>query len=225
MELVPKDVPPDKSVGARPSVQEKTTGIGNVGKSPCGGTNDEHQSLKEQGNLREHSGVANQEDTPTGERSGIDLLPRPVLSLRALRLACSFPAGVALDLKERNSRSLIHERLCNQMSLETIYYECALKLSQFSPETEEDRTVHMEIHRKSVAIAVTYALELSESFLVNLEGLNEAAPSYRGKLTRLMMGQIDTFHTSILNNQNIKSVLWKSEKYEQLVDKGEVRTA
>ena len=25
-----------------------------------------------------------------------------------------------------------------------------------------------------------------------------------------------------MNNQNIKSVLWKSEKYEQLVDKGEV---
>ena len=68
------------------------------------------------------------------------------------------------------------------MSLETLYYECALKLSQFSPETEEDRTVHMEIHRKSVAIAVTHALELSESFLVNLEGLNEAAPYYRGKL-------------------------------------------
>ena len=45
--LVPKDVPPDKSVGTRPSVQEKTTGIGNVGKSPCGGTNDELQSLKE----------------------------------------------------------------------------------------------------------------------------------------------------------------------------------
>ena len=46
--LVPKGVPPDKSVGAWPSVQEKTTGIGNVGKSPYGGTNDEHQSLKVQ---------------------------------------------------------------------------------------------------------------------------------------------------------------------------------
>ena len=32
--VVPKGVPPDKSVGACPSVQEKTTGIGNVGKSP-----------------------------------------------------------------------------------------------------------------------------------------------------------------------------------------------
>ena len=31
---VPKGVPPDKSVGAWPSVQEKTKGIGNVGKSP-----------------------------------------------------------------------------------------------------------------------------------------------------------------------------------------------
>ena len=66
---VPKGVPPDKSVGAWPSVQEKTTGIGNVGKSPCGGTNAENQSLKVQGNLREHSVVANQEDIPTGERS------------------------------------------------------------------------------------------------------------------------------------------------------------
>jgi len=63
--VVPKGVPPDKSVGACPSVQEKTTGIGNVGKSPCGGTNDEHQSLKVQENLRELSVVANQEDIPT----------------------------------------------------------------------------------------------------------------------------------------------------------------
>jgi hypothetical protein len=67
---VPKGVPPDKSIGAWLSVQEKTTGIENVGKSPCGGTNDEHQSLKVQGNLREHSVVANQEDIPTGERAG-----------------------------------------------------------------------------------------------------------------------------------------------------------
>ena len=97
----------------------------------------------------------------------------------------------------------------------------AVKLSQFFPETEEDRTVHMEIHRKSVAIAVAYALELSESFLVNLEGLNEAAPHNCDQLTRMMMGLIDTFHKSIMINQNIKSVLWKSEKYLQLVDKGE----
>jgi hypothetical protein len=32
-------VPPDKSVGAWPSVQEKTTDTGNVGMSPRGGTN------------------------------------------------------------------------------------------------------------------------------------------------------------------------------------------
>ena len=76
MGLVPKGVPPDKSVGAWPSVQEKTTGIGNVANSPCGGTNDEHQSLKEQESRCEHSEVANQEDTPTGERSGIYPLPR-----------------------------------------------------------------------------------------------------------------------------------------------------
>ena len=56
---VPKGVPPDKSVGAWPSVQEKTTGIGNyVGKSPCEGTNAENQSLKVQENPREHSVVA-----------------------------------------------------------------------------------------------------------------------------------------------------------------------
>ena len=69
MGFVPKGVPPDKSVGAWPSVQEKTTGIGNVGKSPGGGTNAENQSVKGQGNLREHP-VANQEDIPTGELSG-----------------------------------------------------------------------------------------------------------------------------------------------------------
>ena len=53
-------------------MQEKTTGIGNVGKSPCGGTNDdEHQSLKVQENPRENPVVANQEDIPTGDRAGI----------------------------------------------------------------------------------------------------------------------------------------------------------
>ncbi len=41
-----KGVPPDKSVGAWPSVQEKITGTGNVGKSPGGGTNDNHSGLK-----------------------------------------------------------------------------------------------------------------------------------------------------------------------------------
>ena len=70
-ELVPKGVPPDTSVGAWPSVQEKTTGIGNVGKSPCEGTNAENQSLKVQENPREHPVVANQEDIPTGDRAGI----------------------------------------------------------------------------------------------------------------------------------------------------------
>ena len=70
------------------TVQEfKTTGIGNIGKSPCGGTNDEHQSLKEQESRCEHSEVANQEDTPTGERSGkYTHFQGPVLSRRALRL-------------------------------------------------------------------------------------------------------------------------------------------
>ena len=70
-----KGVPPDKSVGAWPSVQEKTTDIGNVGQSPCGGTDDtctcKHQSLKVQENPRGHSVVANQEDIPTGERPGV----------------------------------------------------------------------------------------------------------------------------------------------------------
>ena len=119
--VVPKGVPPDKSVGAWPSVQEKTTGVGNVGKSPCEGTNAENQSLNVQENPREHSVVANQEDIPTGERAGIHLLPRPVLSLRALRLACSFFAGVALDLKERNSMLIIQERFCKHQSLSTLY--------------------------------------------------------------------------------------------------------
>ena len=91
--VVPKGVPPDKRVGAWPSVQEKTTGIGNVGKSPCGGTNDENQSLKVQENPREHSVVANQEVIPIYSdrrtprlRSGIYPLPMPR----------HVPAGVAL---------------------------------------------------------------------------------------------------------------------------------
>ena len=67
---VPKRVPPDKSADTWPSVQENTTGTGNVGKSPGGGTNGENQSIKGQGNLREHP-VANQEDIPTGELSGL----------------------------------------------------------------------------------------------------------------------------------------------------------
>ena len=46
--LVPKCFPPDKRVGACPSVQEKTAGTENFGKSPCGGTNAENQSMKGQ---------------------------------------------------------------------------------------------------------------------------------------------------------------------------------
>ena len=41
-----KGVPPDKSVGTWPSVQEKTTGTGNVGKSPRGGTNDDAMIIR-----------------------------------------------------------------------------------------------------------------------------------------------------------------------------------
>ena len=48
-------LPPDKSVGARPSVQEKTAGTGNCGMSPRGGTNVDDQSLKVPVNLREQS--------------------------------------------------------------------------------------------------------------------------------------------------------------------------
>ena len=49
--LVPKGVPPDKSVGAWPSVQEKmlsnTTGTGNVGISLRGGTLERRSSESE----------------------------------------------------------------------------------------------------------------------------------------------------------------------------------
>ena len=101
--VVPKGVPPDKRVGACPSVQEKTTGIGNVGKSPCEGTYAENQSLKVQENLREHSVVANQEDIPTGERGGIYPLPKPR----------PVPGDVALDPKgEMNLMLRIQEKIC-----------------------------------------------------------------------------------------------------------------
>ena len=108
--LVPKVVPPDKSVGAWPSVQEKTTGIENVGKSPCGGTNDEHQSLKVQESLCEHSVVANQEDIPTGERAGIHLLPHAL-----------DPEAVMSSLIEMHHK---------HQSLATQYYECALECDE-----------------------------------------------------------------------------------------------
>ena len=52
---VPKGIPPDESVGAWPSVQEKTAETGNFGTSPRGGTNVDDQSLKEPVNLREQS--------------------------------------------------------------------------------------------------------------------------------------------------------------------------
>ena len=51
---VPKGIPPDKSVGAWPSVQEKTAETGNFGTSPGrGGANVDDQSLKVPVNLRE----------------------------------------------------------------------------------------------------------------------------------------------------------------------------
>ena len=61
---VPKAVPPDKSVGAWPSVQEKTTGEENVRKSLCGGTTDDHQGVNEQENCRKHHDTLQQEDIP-----------------------------------------------------------------------------------------------------------------------------------------------------------------
>jgi len=61
---VPKAVPPDKSVGAWPSVQEKTTGEKNVGKSLRGGTNDDHQGVNEQEKCCNHHDTSQQEDIP-----------------------------------------------------------------------------------------------------------------------------------------------------------------
>ena len=61
---VPKAVPPDKSVGAWSSVQEKTTGEENVRKSLCGGTTDDHQGVNEQEKCRNHHDTPQQEDTP-----------------------------------------------------------------------------------------------------------------------------------------------------------------
>ena len=61
---VPKAVPPDKSVGAWPSVQEKTTGTENVRKSLCGGTTDDHQGVNEQEKCRNHHDTPQQEDIP-----------------------------------------------------------------------------------------------------------------------------------------------------------------
>ena len=73
--------------------------------------------------------------------------------------------------------------LCKHQSPSTLYFECAVKaaeIAKFSPETEEDRTVHMEMHRKPVASAVIYALELSESFLLSQSGgiLKRSCPKH-----------------------------------------------
>ena len=153
---VPKRVPPDKSAGAWPSVQENTTGTGNFGKSSCGGTNAENQSLKVQENPREHSVVDNQEDIPTGDLAGIHPLPN------------------ALDPQAEMISTI--EMYHKHLPLESLYYKCAhdcaveaVKLSQVSPETEEDLSVHLETYMKSFAIAVAHALELLEAFLVHLE--------------------------------------------------------
>ena len=171
-----------------------------------------------QENPREHSVVDTQEDLPTGDRAGIHPLPNAL-----------DPLAVAAAVM--NS---ITEMFLKHQSLESLY-SCALYCavearipSQVSP-AEEDRSVRMETYRKSVATAVAHALELSESFLVNLEQfklINVIDPLYRDqlpfdKLPRMMMVLIDGFHKSIMIEQNIKSVLWKSEKYLQLVDKGE----
>ena len=163
-----------------------------------------------QENPREHSVVDNQEDIPTGDRAGIHPLPNAL-----------DPQAEMYSIREL-------------YSLSTLYYKCAhdcaveaVKLSQVSPETEEDLSVHLETYKKSFAIAVAHALELLESFLVHLERfklIQVTAPLYSDQadqLTRMMMGSIDSFHKSIMSDQNIKSVLWRSEKYHQLFDKGE----
>ena len=77
--LSPKEIKPiheptrPRSVPA--GIAQDTSHKHHVGKSPCGGTNAENQSLKAQENPREHSVVANQEDIPTGDRAGIHPLP------------------------------------------------------------------------------------------------------------------------------------------------------
>ena len=191
-------------------MQEKTTGIGNVGKSPCEGTYAENQSLKVQGNLREHSVVAHQEDIPTGDCAGIHPLPNAPDPLAVM-----------------NS---ITEMFLKHQTLGTLYFECArecavdaAEIAMVFPDTEEDRTVHMELLRKSVARAVTYALELSKSFLVILEGLNEAAPHIRDPLTRMWKRSVEIITWSVGRDQNIKSELWKSKnEYGQLLFEWEV---
>ncbi len=72
-----KAIPPDKTAGPWLSRKNTSTGRGHVGKSPRRGTNEEHPSLNVQGNLHGHSDLPNQVATPTEERPGTFLLPRP----------------------------------------------------------------------------------------------------------------------------------------------------
>ena len=148
-----KGVPPDKSVGARPSVQEQTTGTGNVGMSPRSGTNEEHQSLNVQGNPHEHSDVLNQVVTPTEERPGTFLLPRP----RPVHLRDAYGPKEVLNFQ--SYKKSYDEFTMAQKMLLTLT-PCA----------------EMYVTCKSVGKVVPHAHECSSSLIVNLEGLNELAP-------------------------------------------------
>ena len=72
-----KDIPPDKTAGPWLPRKSTSTGRGHVGESPHRGTNEEHKSLNVQGNPHGHSDGLNQVVTPTEERPGTFLLPRP----------------------------------------------------------------------------------------------------------------------------------------------------
>ena len=184
VELVPKDVPPDKSVGARPSVQEKTTGIGNVGKSPCGGANDEHQSLKEQGNLRKHPVVANQEDTPTGERSGIETA---ILSSNYQDSLQSFYA-------------------CHSTTAE-------FGMSDSEMEEMEGKgtvlTVRRETYLNSVESTVHAALKCCASIMILQESLNEVVPHVRDAMIRSMQQETTEFIRCSEQDPRVKWLLFK----------------
>ena len=189
-----KGVPPDKSVGARPSVQEQTTGTGNVGMSPRSGTNEEHQSLNVQGNPHEHSDVLNQVVTPTEERPGTFLLPRP----RPVHLR-EFPGP----------KEVLNMQSFMQFSGEfTHAHENFLKLTPCA-----------EIYRKSLGKVLVDALECSASLIVNLEGFNELVPHLRDEMTGKLNRVIEIFLRQTEIDPMTLKCLKEFTSYQQLLIK------
>ena len=192
-----KDIPPDKTAGPWLSRKSTSTGREHVGKSPRRGTNEEHQSLNVQGNLHEHSDVFSQVATPTEERPGTFLLPRPG----------PVPLRDATGPKE----------VLNFQSCMQLFDEFYLAQEMFLTCTP----CALEIFRKYGEKVVLCALECSFSLIVNLEGFNELVPHLRGEMTRMLKTIIEPFLRRTESDPMILAALKKTATYQMLLIKSE----